>query len=507
MLTDAAALALALVALRIARRPPRGAMTYGFGRVEILSAQANGITLVLLALWIVYEAIARLVSPPDVEGAIVVVVAIVGIVVNLAATFVLAGASRESLNVEGSFQHILTDLFAFIATAIAGGIILATGFVQADALASLLVAASMLYAGTRLVMASGRVFLEAAPEGLDPQQIGRALAAHPGVVEVHDLHVWEVTSGFPALSAHVVVRAGSRLPRAAARAPAGAGRALRAAPHDAAGRPRGGRAAAAADRDRRRAAGVSEALGSRPEAAHAVIRARRARGGSRRSSRRPARRGRRRAPRSARSRVSAPGVIATVVMPWRAHSIESVRARFSAAARTPAAATSRVVRRRRDQRDLAAARVGDEGGVRDGAHADPGEVERGAQRHVAATGANAGRRSWTSTSVSGSTAAAIASSSERRGQRSGRGAERGERRRRAASRHRRRARRRGRRAGAGGAARSRPSARQLRARRRRAAPLARRATTARRRDARRPSGARRARGARTCFSPSCSRSA
>jgi cobalt-zinc-cadmium efflux system protein len=208
MLTDAAALALALFALRIAKRPPRGAMTYGFGRVEILSAQANGITLVLLGLWIVYEAISRLVAPPDVHGAIVVVVALVGIVVNVAATLVLAGASRESLNVEGSFQHILTDLFAFIATAIAGGIILLTGFVRADAIASLLVAASMLYAGTRLAIASGRVFLEAAPEDLDPDEIGRTLAAHAGVVEVHDLHVWEVTSGFPALSAHVVVGAG-----------------------------------------------------------------------------------------------------------------------------------------------------------------------------------------------------------------------------------------------------------------------------------------------------------
>jgi cobalt-zinc-cadmium efflux system protein len=208
MLTDAAALLLALIALRLARRPPRGAMTYGFGRVEILSAQANGITLVLLALWIVVEAIQRLVSPPDVEGAIVVIVALVGIVVNLGAVYVLSGASRESLNVEGSFQHILTDLFAFVATAIAGAVVLLTGFARADALASLLVAASMLYAGTRLLIASGRVFLEAAPEGLDPQQIGRALAAHAGVVEVHDLHVWEVTSGFPALSAHVVVGAG-----------------------------------------------------------------------------------------------------------------------------------------------------------------------------------------------------------------------------------------------------------------------------------------------------------
>ena len=209
MLTDAAALALALFALRIAKRPARGAMTYGFGRVEILSAQANGITLVLLGLWIVYEAINRLVTPPEVEGLIVVIVAIVGIAVNLAATFVLSGAKRESLNIEGSYQHILTDLFAFVATAIAGAIVLLTGFERADALASLLVAASMLYAGTRLMMASGRVFLEAAPEDLDPQQIGRALAAHAGVVEVHDLHVWEVTSGFPALSAHIVVRAGS----------------------------------------------------------------------------------------------------------------------------------------------------------------------------------------------------------------------------------------------------------------------------------------------------------
>ncbi|HEU4702696.1 MAG TPA: cation diffusion facilitator family transporter [Conexibacter sp.] len=208
MLTDAAALALALFALRIAQRPARGAMTYGFGRVEILSAQANGITLVLLSAWIVYEAIRRLLAPPEVDGAIVVVVALAGIVVNLAATYALSGARRGSLNVEGSFQHILTDLFAFVATAIAGAVVLLTGFTRADALASLLVAASMLYAGTRLVLASGRVFLEAAPQGLDPQEVGRALAAHAGVVEVHDLHVWEVTSGFPALSAHVVVGAG-----------------------------------------------------------------------------------------------------------------------------------------------------------------------------------------------------------------------------------------------------------------------------------------------------------
>lgn len=208
MLTDAAALALSLVAIRVAARPPSGAMTYGFGRVEILAAQANGITLVLLGLWIVYEAIRRLFDPHPVEGGLVLAVALAGIVVNLLATWVLMRADRDKLNVEGSFQHILTDLYAFIATAVAGGVIMLTGFERADPLASLLVAASMLYAGGRLVRASARVFLEAAPAGTDPDEIGRVMAAHDGVVEVHDLHVWEVTSGFPALSAHVVVGAG-----------------------------------------------------------------------------------------------------------------------------------------------------------------------------------------------------------------------------------------------------------------------------------------------------------
>ncbi|HEX4836939.1 MAG TPA: cation diffusion facilitator family transporter, partial [Solirubrobacteraceae bacterium] len=110
-----------------------------------------------------------------------------------------------SMNVEGSFQHILTDLYAFIGTAIAAGVILLTGFQRADPLVSLLVAALMVRSGYGLVKASGRVFLEAAPEGLDPERIGRALLKVPGVVEVHDLHVWEVTSSFPALSAHVLV--------------------------------------------------------------------------------------------------------------------------------------------------------------------------------------------------------------------------------------------------------------------------------------------------------------
>jgi cobalt-zinc-cadmium efflux system protein len=205
MLTDAAAIGLSLVAARLAVRPARGAWTYGFKRVEILAAQANGVTLLILAALITFAAIHRLIDPPQVKAGLVLAVALVGIAVNLTATWTLARANRRSMNVEGSFQHILTDLYAFIGTAIAAGIILLTGFERADPLVSLLVAALMMRSGYGLIRASARVFLEAAPEGLDPEQIGRALVREPGVVEIHDLHVWEVTSGFPALSAHVLV--------------------------------------------------------------------------------------------------------------------------------------------------------------------------------------------------------------------------------------------------------------------------------------------------------------
>jgi cobalt-zinc-cadmium efflux system protein len=210
MLTDAAALAVSLGAARLAARPAYGAWTYGLGRAEILSAQANGATLLVLALVIVYEAVRRLVSPPHVQGTPVLIVALVGVVVNLLAARILSGSSSEkrSLNVEGSYRHILTDLYGFIATAIAAVVILATGFTRADPIASILIAGLMLRAAYGLLVASGRVFMEAAPAGLDPEQIGRELASQPGVIEVHDLHIWEVTSGFPALSAHVIVEAG-----------------------------------------------------------------------------------------------------------------------------------------------------------------------------------------------------------------------------------------------------------------------------------------------------------
>ena len=208
MLTDAAALAAALVASRLATRPARGQWTFGFGRAEILAAQANGILLLLLGLWIVYSAMRRLIDPPSVDAGIVVVVALVGVAVNLAATIVLARADRTSLNVQGAFLHIATDLVAFIGTAIAGVLILITGWNRFDPIAGLLVAMLMIRSSWTLIRESGRIFLEAAPAGIDPDDVARALVDDPEVEEVHDLHVWTVTSGFPALAAHVLVAPG-----------------------------------------------------------------------------------------------------------------------------------------------------------------------------------------------------------------------------------------------------------------------------------------------------------
>jgi cobalt-zinc-cadmium efflux system protein len=208
MLVDAAALGVSVWAARLALRPPRGGMTFGFRRAEILSAQANGLTLLVLGVLIVVEAIQRLVSPPDVRAPLVVVTALIGAAVNVLALSQVARANRASLNVEGSFQHLLTDLYAFAATAIAGGIIWVTSFDRADPIASLAVAASMLWAAWPLLRKSSRILLEAAPEGLEPDEIGAAMRAYGHVTDVHDLHVWEISSGFPALSAHVLVERG-----------------------------------------------------------------------------------------------------------------------------------------------------------------------------------------------------------------------------------------------------------------------------------------------------------
>jgi cobalt-zinc-cadmium efflux system protein len=209
MLTDAAAIGFSLVAIGLAARPAKGAMTFGLRRVEILSAQANGVTLLILAAFIAYEAIRRLFDPPTVRGWLILAVALVGVLVNIAAAAALAGANRRSLNIEGSFQHVVTDLYGFIGTAVAAAVILLTGFQRADPIVSLLIAGLMTRSGLSLVKSSGRIFLEAAPKDLDPRAIGEALVAQADVVEVHDLHVWEITSGFPALSAHVLVHGDS----------------------------------------------------------------------------------------------------------------------------------------------------------------------------------------------------------------------------------------------------------------------------------------------------------
>jgi cobalt-zinc-cadmium efflux system protein len=206
MLTDAAAVGLSLVAMRLAARTPKGGLTYGLKRAEILSALTNGLTLCLLGGLIVYEAVRRLISPPPIRGWPMLAVALVGIVVNVAATWQLSRADRRRLNIRGSYQHILTDLYAFVGTAIAAGVILTVGFVRADPIASLVVAGLMLRTAYGLMRDAGRVLLEAAPADINPRQIEHALRAHQAVTDVHDLHVWEITSGFPALSAHVLVR-------------------------------------------------------------------------------------------------------------------------------------------------------------------------------------------------------------------------------------------------------------------------------------------------------------
>jgi cobalt-zinc-cadmium efflux system protein len=189
----------------MAARPASGRWTFGYARLEILAAQANGITLGLLALWVIWSAIHRLVDPAEVRGGLVLVVALVGAGVALIASLVLARASRESLNVRGAFVHVATDVAAFAGTAAAGALILATGWDRFDPIASLAVAVLMLWSSVGLLRESTAIFLEQAPRDADPDAIGRALVAEPDVVEVHDLHVWTVTSGFPALSAHVLV--------------------------------------------------------------------------------------------------------------------------------------------------------------------------------------------------------------------------------------------------------------------------------------------------------------
>jgi cobalt-zinc-cadmium efflux system protein len=208
LLTDAGALALSLAVVGLAARPAAGGLTYGLKRAEILSGLANGVALAVIAALIVVEAARRLVAPAQVDARLMLGVALAGVAVNLVIAWQLAKAERRSLNLRGSYQHILTDLYAFIGTAVAAVVILLTGFDRADPIASILVAGLMLRAAYGLLRDAGRVLLEAAPAGVRPAEIADAMAERPSVANVHDLHVWEITSGFPALSAHVLVRPG-----------------------------------------------------------------------------------------------------------------------------------------------------------------------------------------------------------------------------------------------------------------------------------------------------------
>ncbi len=195
-----------LVAAGVATRPPGGRWTFGFRRVEILAALANGTTLALVGIWIVYAAVRRLVSPADVHGGLVLVLAGAGIAVNLAAAALLLRPSRESLNVRGAFLHVATDVAAFAGTAVAGALILVTGWDRFDPLASLAVAALIFWSSANLLRESSRILLDISPGEMPPEEVADAMLAVPDVVEVHDLHVWTVGSGFPSLSAHVLVR-------------------------------------------------------------------------------------------------------------------------------------------------------------------------------------------------------------------------------------------------------------------------------------------------------------
>jgi cobalt-zinc-cadmium efflux system protein len=205
MLTDVAALGAALWAIRLAARPARGNWTFGWKRAEILSAAGNGITLLVISGLVTAEAIRRLLDPPPVDGTPVLVIALIGVIVNIAAAWVMSRANRSSMNVEGAFQHVVTDLYGFLGTVVAAIVILTTGFARADAIASLVVVGLMLRSAWRLMRDSGRVLLEAAPAGTDLEHIRSHMTANDHVRGVHDLHVWTLTSDLPTLSAHVVI--------------------------------------------------------------------------------------------------------------------------------------------------------------------------------------------------------------------------------------------------------------------------------------------------------------
>ncbi len=203
VLSDVGAIGLALFAAAIAARPARGRRTFGFHRTEILAALANGLTLVAVAVFVFIEAVMRLSHPSTVHGLGVLIIGAVELAGNAAATFALAGGDREDINLEAVLRHSAADALGALAVLISGALVLITGWDRVDPITGLLLGGLILAGSWRLISEPIDVLMEAAPPGLDIQEVGTAMAAIEGVREVHDLHVWTVTSGFPALAAHV----------------------------------------------------------------------------------------------------------------------------------------------------------------------------------------------------------------------------------------------------------------------------------------------------------------
>lgn len=205
MVSDNVSLSLALVAVWLAGKPAGPRRTFGFKRAEVLAALANGAALVGVAIWIFAEAARRFRDPPEVLGGWMLLVAAVGLLVNVAAALVLLRPRHGNLNMEAAFRHILGDLAGSVGTLAAAAVIMTTGWLYADPLASVLIGLLILGSSWAVLRESVHILLEGAPQDVDVKALEVRLRAVPGVVDLHDLHVWTITSGFPALSAHLIV--------------------------------------------------------------------------------------------------------------------------------------------------------------------------------------------------------------------------------------------------------------------------------------------------------------
>ena len=205
MFTDTLALGLSLFALTLARRPASQNRTYGFHRAEVLAALTNGAILILISVYIFYEAYQRFVEPPEVRGGLMLTVAAIGLVANLVGILVLRSASRDNLNVRGAFLHMWGDTVSSIGVIAAGIIILLTGWTTADPIISIVIGLLILRGAVALVWESSDILLEAVPKHLDVVRISNAVSRIKGVRDIHDVHLWTITSGMYALSCHVLI--------------------------------------------------------------------------------------------------------------------------------------------------------------------------------------------------------------------------------------------------------------------------------------------------------------